>query len=94
VPPHDVLGVGLGAPRAEVDKAFRRYALRHHPDRGGDAATFQAGVEAYHRLTGAAPAGRADVVFHRRRRPVDSVLALLGRPRRGGRRRRSARSLS
>lgn len=97
MPPHDVLGVRPGATRAEVDKAFRRYALRHHPDRGGDAATFQAGVEAYHRLTGTAPAGgapagRADLVFHRRRRPVDSVLALLGRRRR--QRRPSARSLS
>jgi DnaJ family protein A protein 2 len=86
-----VLGIRPGATKAEVADAFRRYALGHHPDRGGDTATFQAGVDAYHRLTGAAPASsaRADVVFHRRRRAgVPSLLAILGR------RRPAARSLT
>lgn len=72
--PGGVLGVGPGATRAEVTAAFRRFALRNHPDRGGDPAHFSAGVEAYRRLLGADPAsGRAgrlaaDVVFHRHRR--------------------------
>jgi hypothetical protein len=82
VPPHEVLGVRVGAPKHEVAAAFRRYARRHHPDRGGDAATFHAGVDAYHRLTGAAPPAGAEVVFHRRPR----LLARL-------RRRRPTRSL-
>jgi curved DNA-binding protein CbpA len=84
--PHEVLGVPAGASRDEVAAAFRRYALRHHPDRGGDAATFQAGLDAYRRLTGAAPPASADVVFHRRpRRGVPALLALLGRHRRPAR---------
>jgi curved DNA-binding protein CbpA len=92
--PHDVLGVRPGATGPDVAEAFRHYALRHHPDRGGDPATFQAGVEAYRRLKGgpyrrltarrAAPrwASPAHVVFHRRRRAgVPSLLAWLGRGR-------------
>ena len=80
--PHDVLGVTPGAPRPEVAEAFRRFALQNHPDRGGDPARFQEGVEAYRRLTGSRPArlARADVVFHRRSRPgVPSLLRLARR---------------
>ena len=51
LPAHETLGVRPGAGRREVTEAFRRYALRHHPDRGGDPARFQAGVDAYRRLT-------------------------------------------
>lgn len=63
--PHELLGVRPGAARAEVTDAFRRFALRNHPDRGGDPSQFQAGVDAYRRLSRV----RADVVFHRRTRP-------------------------
>lgn len=85
--PHDVLGVPLGAGPAEVTEAFRRFALQHHPDRGGDPSRFQTGVEAYRRLTGTRPppdaaagARAANVVFHRRSRPGPaSLLRLAGR---------------
>ena len=80
--PHEVLGVRPGASKAEVARAYRRYALRHHPDRGGDPARFQAGVDAYHRLTGSTPpaSAPANVVFHRRSRPgVRSFLRVAGR---------------
>ena len=88
---HEVLGVRPGAPRQEVTEAFRRFALAHHPDRGGDPTRFQAGLDAYRRLVGAgagpaagARAGAAaghDVVFHRRtpRRRVPSLLRVAGR---------------
>jgi len=83
VQPHEILGVGPGATRAEIAEAYRRHALRHHPDRGGDRAVFEAGAEAYRRLTGRGtgrrtppPAPAADLVFHRRRRPITSLLRL------------------
>ncbi|HEX2701791.1 MAG TPA: hypothetical protein VHM89_16430 [Acidimicrobiales bacterium] len=52
---------------AEVRAAFRRFAAVHHPDHGGTPARFQAGLEAYHRLTGP-PRSPGNVVFHHRRR--------------------------
>jgi hypothetical protein len=82
---HDVLGVRPGASRREVTDAFRRFVLANHPDRGGDPARFQAGVDAYRRLGGAHPAAarahqRQDVVFHRRARPgIPSLLRVAGR---------------
>lgn len=82
---HDVLGVKPEATRHEVMDAFRRYAMAHHPDCGGDPTRFQAGVDAYRRLTGAPPHGKAssprpDVVFHRRGRPgIPLLLRLAGR---------------
>ena len=78
--PHDVLGVKPDAAPADITEAFRRYALRHHPDRGGDPVAFQAGVDAYRRLVGRRPTpGRApaDVVFHRRARPGPTSLVQL-----------------
>jgi hypothetical protein len=64
---------------AEIAEAFRRYALRHHPDRGGDPATFHAGVDAYRKLSGRRRIP-ADIVFHRRPRPGPvSLLRLASR---------------
>jgi len=75
-----VLGVRPGASRAEVVGAFRRFALRNHPDRGGDPDHFREGVDAYQCLTevDAMPTGTlrapADVVFHRRRPTIGAVV--------------------
>jgi molecular chaperone DnaJ len=44
---YEVLGVGKGASADEVKKAFRRQAVEHHPDRGGDEAKFKELNEAY-----------------------------------------------
>jgi hypothetical protein len=81
--PHEVLGVPADAAAADVAEAFRRYALRHHPDRGGDPAMFQAGVDAYRSLTGRRRAP-ADVVFHRRARPGPASLLRLASRRLAG----------
>ena len=43
----DTLGVRPGAPMKEVTAAYRRMALKHHPDRGGKAEDFARVVEAY-----------------------------------------------
>lgn len=34
--PWQVLGVQMSASRAEIETAYRRLAMHHHPDRGGD----------------------------------------------------------
>ncbi|WP_219209181.1 J domain-containing protein [Variovorax boronicumulans] len=34
----DVLGLGQGAGRAEIDAAYKRLASQHHPDKGGSTA--------------------------------------------------------
>lgn len=44
---YEVLGVGKGASADEIKKAFRKAAVEHHPDRGGDEAKFKEINEAY-----------------------------------------------
>lgn len=44
---YEVLGVGKSASADEIKKAFRRQAVEHHPDRGGDEAKFKELNEAY-----------------------------------------------
>lgn len=41
--PHVVLGITPGASLDDAKQAYRRLAMKHHPDRpGGDVATFNA----------------------------------------------------
>jgi curved DNA-binding protein CbpA len=42
-----VLGVDPDASRAEIDAAYRRLAMEHHPDRDGDAEAFRKITEAW-----------------------------------------------
>ncbi|MCZ6619105.1 MAG: molecular chaperone DnaJ [Gammaproteobacteria bacterium] len=52
---YDVLGVGRDASEAEVKKAYRRLAMKYHPDRNPDDANaedkFKQAAEAYEVLT-------------------------------------------
>lgn len=45
-----VLGLGNGAGADEIKGAFRKLAMKHHPDRGGDQEVFKSINEAYREL--------------------------------------------
>lgn len=45
------LGLEEDADKEQIRAAYRRLAMRHHPDRGGDTATLQQINEAYRLLT-------------------------------------------
>ena len=48
---YNTLGVHRDASQDEIKQAFRRMAAQHHPDRGGDTATFQEVQAAYATLS-------------------------------------------
>lgn len=48
---YQILGVAKTATPDEIKKAYRKLAGLHHPDRGGDTATFQKIQEAYDTLS-------------------------------------------
>ena len=48
---YQTLGVQKGASDDEIKKAYRKLAMKHHPDRGGDAGEFQKVQEAYATLS-------------------------------------------
>jgi DnaJ-class molecular chaperone len=48
---YSTLGVGKNANADDIKKAYRSLASKHHPDKGGDTATFQKIEEAYRILS-------------------------------------------
>jgi DnaJ family protein A protein 2 len=48
---YELLGVEKTADEASIKKAFRKAALQHHPDRGGNADTFKEVNKAYEVLS-------------------------------------------
>lgn len=61
---YEVLGVGKAASADEIKKAFRRAAVEHHPDRGGDEAKFKELNEAYEVLKDTEKRKRYDQFGH------------------------------
>jgi molecular chaperone DnaJ len=61
---YDVLGVKKDASADELKKAFRRAAVEHHPDRGGDEAKFKEINEAYEVLKDSDKRQRYDQFGH------------------------------
>lgn len=48
---YETLGIDKSASPEEIKKAYRKLASKHHPDKGGDTATFQKIEEAYRTLS-------------------------------------------
>ena len=48
--PYEVLGVSPGTPEEDVKKAYRKLAMKHHPDKGGDPEQFKKIQSAYDRI--------------------------------------------
>lgn len=61
---YEVLGVNKDASADEIKKAFRRAAIEHHPDRGGDEAKFKEINEAYEVLKDPSKKQRYDQFGH------------------------------
>lgn len=61
---YEVLGVSKSASADEIKKAFRRLAVQHHPDRGGDETKFKELNEAYEVLKDSSKRQRYDQFGH------------------------------
>ena len=48
---YNTLGLSRNADEAEIKKAYRKLAMQHHPDKGGDPAKFKDISNAYETLT-------------------------------------------
>lgn len=59
--PYEILGVSPGASPEEIKSAFKKLAMQHHPDRGGDTEKFKEINNAYQTLTNP----KEDVHVHR-----------------------------
>ena len=53
--PWQVLGIPEGSPHEDVKKAYRKLAMQHHPDKGGDPENFKKINQAYENIINPPP---------------------------------------
>ena len=53
--PYSTLGVNRNASKDEIKKAYKKLAMKHHPDKGGDEKTFKEITTAYDELVNDKP---------------------------------------
>jgi DnaJ family protein A protein 2 len=49
--PYTILGISRGASEDEIKKAYKKLAMKNHPDKGGDPEEFKKIQNAYERIT-------------------------------------------
>ncbi|SRR6266545_5204857 len=73
---YSILGATKTASQDEIEHLYKRLAMRHHPDRGGDAEEMKAINQAY-RVLGNAASRRA---YHSRHQRSDDPFRAVGPP--------------
>lgn len=81
----EVLDIPPGSDSETIRKAYRKMALLHHPDKGGDPARFREIAEAYVALsaTSETPRGRPSRTEYETADPYEIFARFFGREHNG-----------
>jgi len=77
---YDILGSTEDASQDEIERLYKRLAIQHHPDRGGDSEYMKAINEAYRVLGNEFTRRAYDSRRKRTNEPVRAVVPPLSRP--------------
>jgi len=77
---YSILGAGKTTSQEEIERLYKRLAMRHHPDRGGDAEEMKAINEAYRVLGNAATRSAYDSRHQRSDNTLSAVGPHLSQP--------------
>ena len=71
---YDVLGISKSADASEIKKAYRKAAIKNHPDKGGDEAKFKECTHAYEVLS---DPEKRDCLLYTSPSPRDGLLSRM-----------------
>jgi hypothetical protein len=77
---YSILGAGETASQDEIELLYKRLAMRHHPDRGGDGEEMKAINEAYGVLGNDATRCAYDAQRQPQRKPLSATASSLSSP--------------